>query len=136
MTTTTYSEESVLTSGGGGKVGLLMISPLVEAGKVEELEFANHFTLLKTLEAMFGVEPLGYATEEEMPTLSPSLFRTAKEVEAEATEKAEKEKAAAKKSKGKGASKRAAFSLERAFSRLLRSPAGPPGPAARHRGTS
>jgi hypothetical protein len=133
---TKYTEESVLETGGGGKVGLLMISPYVEAGKVEEFEYANHFTLLKSLEKMFGVEPLGYATEEEMPTLSPSLFRSAKEVEAEAAEKAEKEKAAAKKSKGKGTSKRVAFSLERAFSRLLRSPGGSPRPAARHRGTS
>jgi len=133
---TKYTEESVLGSGGGGKVGLLMISPYVEAGKVEETEYANHFTLLKSLEKMFGVEPLGFATEEQMPTLSPSLFRTAKEVEAEAAEKAEKEKAAAKKSKGTGTSKRAAFDLERAFSRLLRSPGGSPGPAARRRGTS
>jgi phosphatidylinositol-3-phosphatase len=73
-TTTKYTEESVLESGGGGKVGLLMISPFVEPGKVEEAEYANHFTLLKTLETMFGVEPLGYASEEEVPTLSPELF--------------------------------------------------------------
>jgi hypothetical protein len=71
---TTYTEESVLAAGGGGKVGLLLISPLVEAGKVEEAEYANHFTLLKTLETMFGVEPLGYAAEEAVPTLSPELF--------------------------------------------------------------
>jgi hypothetical protein len=90
---TKYTEESVLEAGGGGKVGLLMISPYVEAGRVEETEYANHFTLLKSLEKMFGVEPLGYATEEEMPTLSPSLFRTAKEVEAE-------EAAASSKPKG------------------------------------
>ncbi len=86
---TKYTEESVLETGGGGKVGLLMISPYVEAGKVEETEYANHFTLLKSLEKMFGVEPLGYATEETMPTLSPSLFRSAEEVEAEAAKKAE-----------------------------------------------
>jgi hypothetical protein len=76
-TTTTpvkYSEESVLETGGGGKVGLLLISPFVEAGKVEETEYANHFTLLKTLEAMLGVEPIGYAAEEEMPALSAELF--------------------------------------------------------------
>jgi hypothetical protein len=133
---TKYTEESVVETGGGGKVGLLMISPYVEAGRVEETEYANHFTLLKSLEKMFGVEPLGYAAEGEMPTLSPSLFRTAKEVEAEAAEKVEKEKASAKKSKDKGTSKRTAFALERAFSRLLRSPGGSPGPAARHRGTS
>jgi phosphatidylinositol-3-phosphatase len=71
---TKYTEESVLPSGGGGKVGLLMISPLVLAGSVDETEYANHFTLLKTLETMFGVEPLGYAAGEEVPTLSPELF--------------------------------------------------------------
>jgi hypothetical protein len=73
-TPTKYGEESVLETGGGGKVGLLMISPFVEAGKVEETEYANHFTLLKTLETMLGVEPIGYAAEEEMPTLSAELF--------------------------------------------------------------
>jgi hypothetical protein len=84
---TKYTEESVVETGGGGKVGLLMISPYVEAGKVEEFEYANHFTLLKSLEKMFGVEPLGYATEEKVLILSPSLFRSAEEVETEAAEK-------------------------------------------------
>jgi hypothetical protein len=73
-TPTKYTEESVLETGGGGKVGLLMISPFVEPGKVEETEYANHFTLLKTLEAMLGVEPIGYAAEESMPALSAELF--------------------------------------------------------------
>lgn len=61
---------------GGGKVGLLMISPFVEPGKVEEAEYANHFTLLKTLATMLGVEPTGYAAEEAVSTLSPELFVT------------------------------------------------------------
>jgi phosphatidylinositol-3-phosphatase len=78
-TTAKYSEESLLESGGGGKVGLLLISPLVLPGSVVETEYANHFTLLKTLETMFGVEPLGYASEEEVPTLSPELFVAAAE---------------------------------------------------------
>ncbi len=73
-TATRYTEESVVETGGGGKVGLLMISPFVEPGRVEEAEYANHFTLLKTLATMFGVEPTGYAAEEEVPTLSPELF--------------------------------------------------------------
>lgn len=91
--TTRYTEESVLAGGGGGKVGLLLISPLVLPGKVEEAEYANHFTLLKTLEAMFGVEPLGYAAEGEMPTLSPGLF-----IEEEAEEATEDEPEAAAQS--------------------------------------
>ena len=90
-----------------------MISPFVEPGKVEETEYANHFTLLKTLETMFGVEPLGYAGEAEMPTLSPELFRPAEEVEKEA-EEGGKGKGRRKKSKGKGTSKRTAFAVERA----------------------
>jgi phosphatidylinositol-3-phosphatase len=73
-TPTKYTEESVKETGGGGKVGLLLISPFVEAGKVEETEYANHFTLLKTLAEMLGVEPTGYATEEEVPALSGELF--------------------------------------------------------------
>ncbi len=81
---TKYNEESVLETGGGGKVGLLMISPYVEAGKVEETEYANHFTLLKTLATMLGVEPTGYAAEEEVPALSSALFKSTEEVEAEA----------------------------------------------------
>jgi phosphatidylinositol-3-phosphatase len=91
-TTTTYTEESVLPSGGGGKVGLLMISPFVEPGTVVETEYANHFTLLKTLETMFGVEPLGYAGEEEMPTLSPELFIEPEAEEGEAQKTAETSK--------------------------------------------
>jgi hypothetical protein len=94
---TEYTEESVVETGGGGKVGLLMISPYVEAGKVEEFEYANHFTLLKSLEKMFGVEPLGYATEETVPILSPSLFRSAEEVETEAAEKKVKKAKSAKR---------------------------------------
>ncbi|HVX32960.1 MAG TPA: alkaline phosphatase family protein [Solirubrobacterales bacterium] len=71
---TSYTEESVRETGGGGKVGLLMISPMVEPGKVEEAEYANHFTLSKTLARMLGVEPTGYAAEEGVPTLGPGLF--------------------------------------------------------------
>jgi hypothetical protein len=71
---TKSTEESAFETGGGGKVGLLMISPFVEPGKVEEAEQANHFTLLKTLATMFGVEPTGYAAEEEVPALSSELF--------------------------------------------------------------
>ena len=81
-----YGEESVLESGGGGQVGLLLISPFVLPDSVVETEYANHFTLLKTLETMFGVEPLGYASEEEVPTLSPELFvAEAEPAEAEST---------------------------------------------------
>lgn len=134
-TTTTYTEESVLESGGGGKVGLLLISPYVEPGKVEETAYANHFTLLKTLETMFGVEPLGYAAEEEVPTLSPELFKSQEEIEEEEKEAAEKDK---KKSKSSAdvATRKQAVAVDQVFNRLLRSAGGPPARAERRRGTS
>jgi hypothetical protein len=84
-TATKYTEESVLETGGGGKVGLLIISPFVEPGKVEETEYANHFTLLKTLATMLGIEPTGYAAEEEVPTLSSELFIAEEPAEEEST---------------------------------------------------
>jgi hypothetical protein len=94
-----YGDETVLNSGGGGKVGLLIISPYVEAEKVEEFEYANHFTLLKTLEKMLGTDPLGYAAEPTMPALSPNLFRSQEEVEAEAA--ARKKKQAVKRQRSR-----------------------------------
>jgi phosphatidylinositol-3-phosphatase len=126
-TTTTYTEESVLAGGGGGKVGLLMISPFVEPGTVAEVEYANHFTLLKTLATMFGVEPLGYAGEAEMPTLSPTLFK------AEEEEAAEESTAATANSAKRKAT---VAGISGALGRLLRSAGGSPARAERRRGTS
>jgi phosphatidylinositol-3-phosphatase len=112
-TPTKYTEESVLETGGGGKVGLLMISPYVEAGKIEETEYANHFTLLKTLSKMLGVEPTGYATEEEVPALNGELFKTAEEVE-------EAEKVAAKAPRSAAARPARAARLLRIFGSSVR----------------
>ncbi len=136
VTPTKYTEESVLETGGGGKVGLLMISPYVEAGRVEETEFANHFTLLKSLAQMLGVEPMGFAAEAEMPALSTSLFRSTEEVEEELAEKKAKAKSSGKGKKGDAKSLATAAVVQGAFKKLLRSAGVSPGPARRHRGTS
>lgn len=54
----------VKPSGGGGRVGLLLLSPYVEPGTVNEDGHYNHFTLLATIEELFGLDPLGYASEQ------------------------------------------------------------------------
>ncbi|MFN8215042.1 MAG: alkaline phosphatase family protein [Solirubrobacterales bacterium] len=54
----------VKPSGGGGRVGLLLISPYVEPGTVREDGYYNHFTLLATIEELFELQPLGYAAEQ------------------------------------------------------------------------
>jgi len=54
----------VKPSGGGGRVGLLLISPFVEPGSVDESGYYNHFTLLATIEELLGLGSLGYASEQ------------------------------------------------------------------------
>ena len=50
-------------TGGGGRVGMLLISPYVKAGSVNETGYYNHFSLLRSIEELFGQQPLGYAAE-------------------------------------------------------------------------
>lgn len=64
----------VKPSGGGGRVGLLLISPYLAAGTVEESAYFNHFSLLRSIEELFGQEPLGYAAEPALSGFEPSLF--------------------------------------------------------------
>lgn len=57
----------VKPTGGGGRVGLLLLSPYVEPGTVDEGAF-DHFSLLLSIEEAFGLPPIGYAAS---PTLTP-----------------------------------------------------------------
>lgn len=67
----------VKATGGGGRVGLLLISPFVEAGSVNESGYYNHFTLLLTIEELFGLERLGYAKEEALTVFDGTVFNAA-----------------------------------------------------------
>jgi hypothetical protein len=53
----------VKPTSGGGRVGLLLISPFVAPGTSNESGYYNHFSLLLSIEELFGLEPLGYATD-------------------------------------------------------------------------
>lgn len=54
--------------GAGGKVGLLLISPLITAGSINSTDEANHFSFLLTVENWFATEKLGLTAS---PTISP-----------------------------------------------------------------
>jgi hypothetical protein len=69
----------VKASGGGGRVGLLLISPFVEAGSVNEGTYANHYALLLTIEELFGLEKLGYANEPALTAFDSAVFNAAAE---------------------------------------------------------
>jgi phosphatidylinositol-3-phosphatase len=66
----------VQASGGGGRVGALLISPFVEAGTTSETYF-NHFSLLATIEELFGLEKIGYAAEPAITGFDESIFNAA-----------------------------------------------------------
>ena len=66
----------VKPSGGGGRVGLLLISPFVEPGTTSETYF-NHFSLLATIEELFSLEKIGYAAEPAITGFDESIFNAA-----------------------------------------------------------
>ena len=48
---------AVKPSGGGGRVGMLLISPYVLAGSVDEAGYFNHYSFLRSVEELFGLSP-------------------------------------------------------------------------------
>lgn len=62
-----------LPASGGGQVGALLLSPYVKAGTSNE-EPANDFTLLHTIEEIFGLPYLGYAGNKTVKSLEAEVF--------------------------------------------------------------
>jgi hypothetical protein len=58
---------------GGGTVGALLLSPFVKGGSTNQESF-NHFSLLRTVEDMFGLKHLGYAALTEVKPFEPGMF--------------------------------------------------------------
>ena len=52
---------------GGGRVGLLLLSQFVQPGTVNLTEDYNHFSLLRSIEDLFGLDHLGYAADPALP---------------------------------------------------------------------
>jgi hypothetical protein len=58
---------------GGGQVGALLISPYVKPATFDQEPF-NDFSLLRTIENLFGLPPLGYAATRGLSSLEASVF--------------------------------------------------------------
>jgi hypothetical protein len=65
------------TPRGGGSVGALLLSPWVKGATTNEEPF-NDFSLLRTIEDLFGVSHLGYAALPAVKGLEPALFTKGK----------------------------------------------------------
>jgi hypothetical protein len=58
---------------GGGAVGALLLSPFIKTPGSSQ-EAYNHYSLLATIEQLFGLEKLGYAALSGVTPLAPSIF--------------------------------------------------------------
>jgi hypothetical protein len=60
------SGESTPT-GGGGQVGLLLISQYVKPSTVDTTDYYNHYSLLASIEDLFSLTRLGFASDFSLP---------------------------------------------------------------------
>ncbi len=73
-TATSPAQSSIqLPPTGGGQVGALLLSPFVKPGTNNQ-EPLNDFTLLRTIEDLFGLPHLGYAGAKGVSSLEASVF--------------------------------------------------------------
>jgi hypothetical protein len=63
---------SALGPEGGGQVGALLLSPFIKQGVSQEPY--NHFSLLRTIEDLFGLKHLGYAGLSKVSSFEPAIF--------------------------------------------------------------
>lgn len=61
---------------GGGQVGAIVLSKYVKPGTVSPVPY-NHYSLLRTVEAIFGLAYLGYAAEPQLRVFGADVFSAA-----------------------------------------------------------
>jgi hypothetical protein len=60
---------------GGGRVGMLLISKYIEPGSSYVAGQYNHFSLLASIEALFGLQPLGFGSNVQLPTFEKAVYK-------------------------------------------------------------
>ena len=58
---------------GGGRIGAVVLSPFVRPGTVSDVPY-NHYALLRTIEALFGLPYLGYAAQADLQAFGADVF--------------------------------------------------------------
>ena len=64
----------VRRDGGGGRVGMLLISSFVKPGSSNEIAYYNHFSFLRSIEDLFGLDHLGYANNPALPAFDKTVY--------------------------------------------------------------
>jgi len=62
-----------LIGAGGGRIGAVMLSPFIKPGPLSQVPY-NHYSLLKSVEDMFGLTHLGYAGQAGLKGFGPDIF--------------------------------------------------------------
>jgi phosphatidylinositol-3-phosphatase len=76
-TSTTSTPSTTTAAGsppGGGKVGLLLLSKYVKPGTLNVSGEYNHYALLRSIENLFGLQPLGYAGATGLLAFDSSVY--------------------------------------------------------------
>jgi len=74
-TTTPVSSQGPTTpTGGGGQVGLLLISRYVTPDSLDAIDYFNHFSLLASIEHLFKLPLLGYAKNKLLSVFGSSVY--------------------------------------------------------------
>jgi hypothetical protein len=58
---------------GGGRVGAVLLSPFIEPGTVSTVNY-NHYSMLRTIEDIFGVSHLGDAAQPQVKSFGSDIF--------------------------------------------------------------
>jgi hypothetical protein len=58
---------------GGGRIGAVVLSPFVRPGTVSDVPY-NHYALLRTIEALFGLPYLGYAAQADLQAFGADVL--------------------------------------------------------------
>jgi phosphatidylinositol-3-phosphatase len=61
-------------TGGGGQVGLLLLSRYVQPGIPEVTDYYDHYSLLASIEDSFGFKHLGYASASQLPVFGAGVW--------------------------------------------------------------
>lgn len=72
-----YADE-IITMGsngisGGGRIGTVLVSPFIKPGLVSATKY-NHYSMLRTIEDIFGLDHLGYADYPGTADFGPDVF--------------------------------------------------------------
>ena len=59
---------------GGGRVGAVLVSRSIRPGTVSDVAY-NHYSLLRTIETLFNLRPLGFAADPQLAGFGPDVFR-------------------------------------------------------------